>query len=67
MLELQKSSDDDDDDNDRDDDDDDVHLSGFIIGTQATLTRLEPIGQADGTSAFTLVIVVMIIMTIMIR
>ena len=61
------SDDEDDDDNDDDDgndnddgnyedddDDDKVHLSGFILGTLATLTRLQPISQADGSSTLTL-------------
>ena len=43
-----------DDDDDDDVDINDVHLGGFIIGTLATLTRLKPIGQANGASALTL-------------
>ena len=39
---------------------DDYDLGGFIIGTLATLTRLEPVSQTDRSRALALVIKVII-------
>ena len=39
---------------------DDYDLGGFIIGTLATLTRLEPVSQTDRSRALALVISVII-------